>query len=174
MVAVSDTHIRARDPGLPGPLVEILRTADHIIHAGDYVCMEVLEYLRSLADTTAVSGNMDPPDIIKNLPRKAAVTLQEHRIGLIHGHQAHELKLVHGGPDDDYQSPSMLPFYKYLEAEFPDCKAIIFGHFHVPGVVEWSDRLLINPGSITAYGGRGSCAMLSLDAGKLDAEIIYF
>lgn len=172
-VIISDTHLRGSDPRLAGDVVKLLRKADLIIHAGDFVCMEVLTFLRSLTQTAAVCGNMDRPDIAKELPWKRVVSIPGRKIGLIHGHQAHSLQHCDTARANDYSSPHLAPFYTYLEAEFPECDIIVFGHFHVPGVFRRSGRLLINPGTMAPYVRRRSCAVLTLDAGEVHAEIVY-
>jgi hypothetical protein len=51
-------------------VIQAFKEVDHIIHAGDIACLEVLETLASLAPVTAVSGNIDSILIQEALGKK--------------------------------------------------------------------------------------------------------
>ncbi len=170
---LSDTHIPTAIPQLPSELVEHLHTVDLILHAGDLVCLDVLESLRAVvANTMAVRGNMDEPAVVRQLPRKQLLTLAGRNIGLIHGNQAPEIEREYLKPGYDYDSPPVNAFYEYLMGEFPEAEIIVFGHFHVPLVRRKDNRLLINPGSVAPYKGHRSFGILELDTSEAKAEII--
>ena len=169
---ISDTHVPTIIPELPSRLVDRLYGVDLILHAGDLVSLDVLRSLQDIAETVAVHGNIDQPDVVRHLPRKQSLSLAGRSIGLIHGHQRPEIQRQYLRPDYDYDSPAMEQFYEYLARELPHSEIIVFGHFHVPAVKQWGDRLLVNPGSVAPYRGHRSFGMLELGADTREVEII--
>jgi len=89
---VSDTHVPASLPRLPDRLLKELRGVDAILHAGDLVTLDVLEVLGAIAPTTAVVGNMDPPEVTRRLNAQEILKLGGRTIGLKHGHQPRRLQ----------------------------------------------------------------------------------
>ncbi len=169
---LSDTHVPSIIPELPSRLIDQLYGVDVILHAGDLVSTDVLGSLQAIAKTVAVHGNLDRPDVVRQLPRKKVLSLAGRSIGLIHGDQRLEIQRQYLRPDYDYDSPAVQQFYEYLARELPDSQIIVFGHFHVPVVKQWGDRLLVNPGSVAPYRGRQSFGMLELGADAAEVEII--
>jgi len=174
LIILSDTHMRGGGDNIPAPLADLLRQADMIAHAGDFVSSEALKYFQSAGKTVGVAGNMDRYDVAKELPQKKIFDYSGRKIGLIHGHQAHQDLRLNVEPGDDYSSSAMIPFFKYLEMEFPQCEVIIFGHFHLAGIVRRSGRLLINPGTANPQSKNRTCAELQVIHDKIDAKIINF
>ena len=73
---LSDTHAHSSED-LPEELLQGLRGADLILHAGDLVNLSVLERLKEITpQVKAVWGNMDPPEV------KAALPEREYYYGL--------------------------------------------------------------------------------------------
>ena len=157
---VSDTHVPASLPRLPDLLLEKLTGADAILHAGDLVTLEVLEALGTIAPTTAVVGNMDPPEVTRRLNAQETLKLGRWTIGLKHGHQQRSLQSRYIGLP--YDASEFDLFYQAMATQLPDAEIIVFGHFHVPVVKQWNDRLFINPGSVAPSHGRSSFAVLEL------------
>ena len=158
---VSDTHVPASLPRLPDRLLEKLAGVDAILHAGDLVTLEVLEVLNTIAPTTAVSGNMDPPEVTRRLNAQEILKLGGRTIGLKHGHQRQQLQSRYIGLS--YDASEFDLFYQVMATQLPDAEIIVFGHFHAPVVKEWNDRLFINPGAVAPSHGRSSFAILELD-----------
>src|SRR5688500_20205956 len=76
---------------LPDACVARLRAADAILHAGDFVALEVLELLESLGPPVhAVHGNVDEPEVRIRLPAVRVVVADGARIVMTHD----------GGPSD--------------------------------------------------------------------------
>jgi putative phosphoesterase len=171
---ISDTHMRDGQAGLRSDMADFLRSCDMIIHAGDFVSMEALIYFHELNNVVAVSGNMDKSDLAKTLPRTKIISVLDRNIGILHGHQAKQIRNFDISRAESYSSPYMEPFYKYLEREFPECGVVVFGHFHMPVVLRRAERLLINPGSAMPYQVRPSCALLTITKTAAEAEIHYF
>ena len=166
---VSDTHVPASLADLPEGLLAHLEGVDAILHAGDLVSPSVVETLSRIAPTTAVLGNMDPPEVTRTLPDRATLRLGGRSIGLKHGHQRHALQDRYIGLG--YDAPEMELFYHAMAAQLPDAEIVVFGHFHAPVVRRWNDRLFINPGAVVPTHGRSTFAFLELGA-EVDVQIV--
>jgi len=166
---VSDTHVPASLPRLPDRLFKKLAGVDAILHAGDLVVLEVLEVLGAIAPTTAVSGNMDPPEVSRRLNAQEILKLAGRTIGLKHGHQPRRLQSRYIGLS--YDAPAFDLFYQAMAAQLPEAEIIVFGHFHASVVKEWNGRLFINPGAVAPTHGRSSFAVLEIRE-KADVHII--
>jgi uncharacterized protein len=128
---ISDTH-GTLDPAV----LDVFAGAIHIIHAGDIVDPQILIRLESIAPVVAVSGNVDPPELIERLPREAAGVVAG--VSYVVGHKRKRLvkRLLAG---EIGGIPVGRP---------PDL--VVFGHEHVPSV-SWVDgALYLNPGSASA------------------------
>ena len=130
ILAISDTHLQ-EDSAVPGPLIDLAKGADLLLHAGDFVSPGAYEAFRDLAPFEAVSGNSDDPAVAALLPQRRVVEVEDVRIGLVH-RAAFSADLL--GAD--------------LLAREMEVDALVFGHLHRP-VLEARDRLLICPGSPT-------------------------
>jgi len=166
---LSDTHVPTSLSRLPEGLLAYLEGVDAILHAGDLVSLSVVETLSRIAPTTAVAGNMDPPEVAHTLPDHATLRLGGRSIGLMHGHQRHALQDRYIGLG--YDAPEMEFFYQAMAAQLPDAEVVVFGHFHAPVVKHWNDRLFVNPGAIVPTHGRSTFAFLELDA-EVDVQIV--
>jgi putative phosphoesterase len=144
---ISDTHARTLDE-LPPLLLQALARVDLIIHAGDITEKAVLNGLATLAPVKAVAGNMDSGELKRLLPPKEIFTIQEHKIGLIHG----------------WGAPWGIS-HRIID-QFNDVDIIIYGHSH-----EARDELvrgvqLFNPGR-----ARDSYGLIDI-SDKVRSEII--
>ncbi len=166
---VSDTHVPASLPRLPDRFLEKLAGVDAILHAGDLVTLEVLEELAVIAPTTAVTGNMDPPEVARRLNAQEILKMGGRTIGLKHGHQRRSLQSRYIGLS--YDAPEFEHFHQAMATQLPDAEIIVFGHFHVPVVKKWNDRLFINPGAVAPTHGRSSFAILELGE-KADVHFV--
>jgi uncharacterized protein len=117
---------------IPEACLARLRDADAILHAGDFVAIEVLELLESLGPPVhAVHGNVDEPAVRVRLPAVRLVEAEGARIVMTHD----------GGPADRRLDR--------LRARFPDANAVVFGHSHLPLHEERDGFHIFNPGSPT-------------------------
>lgn len=81
---LSDTHMRSFGE-IPQEVIKALSNVDLIVHAGDFVTLEVLEGLRQLAEVKAVLGNMDSAELRSILPEKELIVVSGKKIGIAHG-----------------------------------------------------------------------------------------
>lgn len=159
LVILSDTHIK---PGqsliehLPEDLVSIIKNSDIIIHAGDFESIESYDELKSLGKLVAVHGDTDSPGLMKLLPERAVIKIEDVKIGVIHKGQ-----LTAENTDG----------LRYLAKEM-GVDVLVFGHFHHP-IAEKTDVLLLSPGSLTLPGiAEPSAIELEIIKNKITGKII--
>ncbi|MEI6725217.1 MAG: metallophosphoesterase family protein [Actinomycetes bacterium] len=125
---ISDSH------GYLDPAVlDIFAGVAHIVHAGDIGGVEVLAALQALAPVTAVSGNIEPEEILASLPREASGEVGEVSFVVAHKRKRLFKRLAAGkmsaGPGADL--PAL----------------VIYGHDHVPSAAWVEGTLFLNPGT---------------------------
>ncbi len=161
-LAISDTHVNTRVeiPALAAAIEPFVAEVDMILHAGDSVCHEVVEYLRGLGPALhIVAGNMDHPDLRWTLPQQLVIELGVCRVGLAHGRGAPQ-GLAEG-----------------LRPLFDDVAAIVYGHSHEAGIKEIDGVLMVNPGSPTDKRFSDHMTVALLESGSaggvgLEARIV--
>jgi putative phosphoesterase len=132
VAAISDTHLPRGARRLPEACLDRLRTADAILHCGDFSARSVLEDLRALGPPVhGVRGNVDEPSLCELLPAELVVELGGVRIGMVH------LPGPAAGREER------------LRRRFQGCQAVLFGHTHLPQVERHGGVWLLNPGSPT-------------------------
>ena len=157
VAVVADTHLPRGTRRLPDRCLESLRTADAILHAGDFSTAVVLEELRALGPPVhAVYGNADEPALRKALPQERVVELGGVRIGMVH---------MPGPPTGRAER---------LVRRFPGCGAVVFGHTHLPLVDRQGGVWLLNPGSPTERrrGPFHSFLVLALARGSIRPGLV--
>ena len=113
---LSDTH------GLLRPeVVEYLKTADAILHAGDINRPEIVEELKRYAPLYIVRGNNDK-EWAEHIPYHLTVTLGGVSFYVVHNK-------------------------KEIPADLPGIDAVVFGHSHKYLQEEKDSLLWLNPGS---------------------------
>ncbi len=155
---LSDTHIPSRAYYLPSSLFSIFANAALILHAGDIVEENVLLELSALAPVEAVAGNMDSLELRHKLGTAKIINFGRVSVGLFHGFGSRGATIK-----------------KAVDA-FRDQQVdgVIFGHVHEPFIEKKDGLLLVNPGSVTdpRRGSKPSCALLHLEKGTLEGEIV--
>jgi putative phosphoesterase len=133
VAVISDTHLPRGSRVLPDECVARLRAADLILHAGDLLSLAFLDELRSFGPPVhAVHGNADEPPLQEHLPRELVVPVGAVvQVGMVHN----------GGPAAGRAAR--------LAARFPGCAAVVYGHSHLPEVVQEGETWILNPGSPT-------------------------
>jgi putative phosphoesterase len=132
VAVIADTHLPRGTRALPDECTRLLKGADLVLHAGDFVSAAFLEELRALGPPVeAVHGNMDEPALKEALPKQRVVEVDGIQIGMVHD----------AGP--------RLRREARLAARFEDCEAVVYGHTHVPQVERFQHLWVLNPGSPT-------------------------
>jgi uncharacterized protein len=107
--------------------------ADVVVHAGDWVSVELLDTLQARAKRlVGVYGNNDGPELRARLPEVARVRLAEVRLAVVH------------------ETGAAAGRERRCAAAYPDVDVLVFGHSHIP----WDSTAptglrLLNPGSPT-------------------------
>lgn len=113
---ISDTH------GLLRPeVIEILKTCDSILHAGDIDNQDVLDRLRALKPLYVVRGNADQ-DLAEELPTECLTELCGRKFYMIHNQ-------------------------KECSVLARDAAFVIYGHSHRYYAAEKNGQIWLNPGS---------------------------
>lgn len=135
IIALADTHIKSGSisENMPRSLILLIRKADMVIHAGDFVTKQAYDELHDICRLEAVCGNMDEVGLKKLLPERKVIEAGGKKIGIVH-EAALSLHDTTGA--------------WYLAKEM-GVDILIFGHIHKP-VIEKDDVLLACPGSPTA------------------------
>jgi len=127
IAVLSDTHIHSLEE-IPQRIIESLSTVDLIIHAGDFITIEVLNGLKQLGEVKAVQGNMDSDEIINILPTKDVIEMGNKKIGITHG----------------WGSPWRIEHR--VRKLFDQVDIIIYGHSHQSQNRVIDNTLFFNPG----------------------------
>ena len=142
---ISDTH------GLLRPeVLEILKTCDCILHAGDVDRPELLDRLRCLGSIYVGRGNNG-----RNWAGGIAKTLRFTIEGL-------EFFMTHNKKD--------------VAWELGSAQVVIFGHTHSYSEKMVDGRLWLNPGSCgrSRFGQEATMAVMSVDQGTYHVDKIVF
>jgi putative phosphoesterase len=145
---ISDTH------GLLRPeVVDALRNADLIVHAGDIGKATILETLRGLAPVKAVRGNVDREAWTSALLKTEGFEIEQ--VGVYVLHDLGELDLV---------------------PEANGIKVVVSGHTHQPAIREKNGVLFVNPGSAGPRRFRCpvSMAFLYIQDASAEAQLVMF
>ncbi|MDX6723256.1 MAG: uncharacterized protein QOD73_1660, partial [Solirubrobacteraceae bacterium] len=85
LAVISDTHLPRGARRLPDACVERLRSADLILHAGDFSAVSVLDEIEAIGPpVAAVHGNVDDPLVRARLPAARMVQAGGARIAMVH------------------------------------------------------------------------------------------
>jgi putative phosphoesterase len=132
LAIISDTHMPRGGREIPDACLDRCRAADAILHAGDLSDVPVLELLRGLGPPVhAIHGNVDTAAVRALLPARVELELGGVRIGMTHAPGPAAGRLAR------------------LRMAFPDCRAVVFGHTHMPEHDEQAGFQIFNPGSPT-------------------------
>lgn len=156
---VSDTHMPKGARELPARCVELLESAELIVHAGDFSGEEVLDRFESFVpELVAVHGNVDSPAVRSRLPEAASFVVGSHEVAVIHD----------SGPRQGRAGR--------MRRRFPGADAVVFGHSHIPLHERQPDGFqLFNPGSPTERrrAPAHTMGLLDLDpGGELRFELV--
>ncbi|AGB36019.1 metallophosphoesterase [Natronococcus occultus] len=154
MIAIfSDTHSNDGHE-LTGEALEAARSANTVIHAGDFTSTAALEAFHRECDRLlAVHGNADSATVRERLPTARVVEADGARFAVTHRRE--------GG------ATGLAMFGRSRDAD-----VVVSGHTHRPTVVETDDVVLLNPGShAQPRGNRPGFAVLERDGDELVGEL---
>ncbi len=157
---ISDTHIPEHAKELPEQLKRVFSEVELILHAGDIYSLSVLDELELIAPVLASEGDDDYSTTItdRRVKRRHVLDIEDVTIWLVHQKPANipaGLKSI--------RQPDRLP------------DVIVYGHTHKAELINNDGILQVNPGSPTFPGYKlalGTVALLKVDAGKVEAEIV--
>ncbi len=69
----------------------MLRSADLILHAGDFCSVEAYEMISEFGELRGVSGNNDASELFRRLPLRRSFRFGKFTAGMIHGHRFDDL-----------------------------------------------------------------------------------
>ena len=155
IVLIADTHVPRRARDLPAQLWTDLIAADVVVHAGDWVDVDLLDQLEHRCRrVVGVHGNNDHGVLRERLPEIARADIGGVRFAVIH-----ETGAAKGREDR-------------CAAQFPDVDVLVFGHSHIPwDTTARSGLRLLNPGSPTDRRRQPFCTYMTAlaDDGALQA-----
>ena len=108
IVVISDTHTDSID-NLHKRVLDELSGAEMVIHAGDFTGKRLVDALRKMGPFRGVYGNIDGPDVRRELPAIDIIQAEDFMIGVNHP--------AEGG--------SPLTLEHRLRPKFPGVQAII-------------------------------------------------
>jgi uncharacterized protein len=156
---MADTHVPKRARDLPEQLWRAVDDADVVVHAGDWVCVQLLDTLLARANRLiAVVGNNDGPSLSARLPDIATADLDGVRLAVVH----------ETGPARGRE--------QRCADRFPDTDVLVFGHSHIPwDTVSSTGLRLLNPGSPTDRRRQPTCSWMTaeIEDGRLDRVRIH-
>ena len=145
LLLLADTHLPRRAKDLPAEVWAAVDAADLVVHAGDWVSLDLLEELTRRADVLGCWGNNDGPELRARLPEVARRTVAGVRLAVVHetgDARGREARLDRLYADD----------------------VLVFGHSHVPwDTVTPRGLRLLNPGSPTDRRRQPFCTYMTLD-----------
>jgi putative phosphoesterase len=134
LVLTADTHVPRRARDLPSSLWSAIDTADVVVHAGDWVDVELLDRMDARARRlVAVTGNNDDAPLRARLPEVVEAELGGVRLVVVH----------ETGQRDGRERRIDLDYAGRADV-------VVFGHSHIPwDTTTPSGIRLLNPGSPT-------------------------
>ena len=147
LLLISDTHLPTRARDLPAEVWAAVDAADVVIHAGDWMSVDLLDQLADrAARLIGCWGNNDGDDLRARLPERADVTLDGVRFTVTHETGAS------AGRDER------------MARLYPETDVLVFGHSHIPWDATASTGLrLLNPGSPTDRRRQPHCTYMTAE-----------
>lgn len=159
LLLIADTHLPKRAKALPDDVWHTAESVDIVVHAGDWVDVELLDRLEARsARLIGVFGNNDGPPLRERLPEVARAELDGLRLAVIHETGAAQ------GRDNR------------CERWFPDTDVLVFGHSHIPWDTATPGGLrLLNPGSPTDRRRQPHCTYMTAEVtgGRLSEVALH-
>jgi uncharacterized protein len=148
LLLLADTHLPRRARDLPEEVWQAVDEADLVVHAGDWVEVDLLDRLEARARRlVGVVGNNDHGVLRERLPEVARAEVDGVRLGVVHETGAaagrdRRMSALHTGLD-----------------------VLVFGHSHIPWDTTTESGLrLLNPGSPTDRRRQPHCTYMTVTA----------
>lgn len=146
LLLLADTHVPVRARRLPEQVWSEVAAADLVVHAGDWVSVDLLDELEDrAAGLLACYGNNDGPELRRRLPEVARAEFGGLRVGVVH-----ETGQKQGREER-------------MRTTYPDLDLLVFGHSHIPWDTSHEGLRLLNPGSPTDRRRQPYCTYLTLE-----------
>lgn len=159
LLLISDTHVPGRGRRVPELVWSAVEAADVVVHAGDWVDVELLDELAARARRlVAVFGNNDGPELRARLPEVAHAELGGVRLSVVH------------------ETGQATGRERRCAARFPDTDVLVFGHSHIPwDTVAENGLRLLNPGSPTDRRRQPTHTWMTarIESSRLDAVELH-
>jgi len=156
ILVISDTH---GDTNKAEEAIRSNKEVSLIIHLGDYYRdAQKLSGMFPNIPVEYIYGNSD--FMIENVPAEKLLEVCGKKIFITHGHR-YSVKWDYGR--------------LYKKAEELKADMILFGHTHVPEIIEKGDVFLLNPGSTSDPRDESdeSYAIIDIDGDKIVPRICY-
>ena len=158
IAVISDTHmVGGTRRRLPDRCVELIESADLLLHAGDIMSVEALADFEAIGPPVgAITGNMDGWELRDRLPDEAELELDGARLAMVHD----------AGPSAGRLAR--------MRRRFPHADAVVFGHSHIPLHERDGGFQIFNPGSPTERrrSPHHSMGMARVEGGAVDFELV--
>ena len=150
MIAIlADTHMPRGARRLPQRCVELIATAEAVIHAGDFFASSALKEMQALCPVVhAVHGNVDEAALRRSLPAELEVEIGGRTVAATHDAGSAKGRLAR------------------LRRRFPTADAVVFGHSHLPLHEAEDGFQIFNPGSPTERRRAPRASMGLLNCGR--------
>ncbi|RBM23522.1 YfcE family phosphodiesterase [Prauserella sp. PE36] len=145
LLIIADTHVPKRAKALPGEVWAEVGKADVVVHAGDWMTVDLLDELESRSRRLiGVYGNNDGAALRARLPEVARAELEGLRLAVVH------------------ETGSAKGREQRCARDFPGTDVLVFGHSHIPwDTVADTGLRLLNPGSPTDRRRQPHCTYLT-------------
>lgn len=146
LLLLADTHVPKRARDLPAQVWDEVARADAVIHAGDWVELDLLDRLSAKASRLiGCWGNNDGAELRSRLPECADATLDGLRFTVVHETGAASGREAR------------------MAQRYPHTDVLVFGHSHIPWDTTARTGLrLLNPGSPTDRRRQPFCTYMTV------------
>jgi putative phosphoesterase len=148
LLLIADTHVPQRALDLPAEVWSAIDAADVVVHAGDWVSLDLVDKLEARCDLMGVWGNNDHGvEFRTRLPEVSRREIEGVRLAVIHetGDKRHR--------------------DRYVEQKFAGTTdLLVFGHSHAPWDTTTPAGIrMLNPGSCIDRRMQPHCTYMTLE-----------
>ncbi|PRO64817.1 metallophosphoesterase family protein [Alkalicoccus urumqiensis] len=148
LFVLGDTHRSDAKPYLPESFLNKMKSADIVIHTGDWCSLKTMGQLEDLRlPVFSVYGNADDSILQEKLPATRLETVSGWNIGIVHGHEG-----TGRSTEERVRTSFSTP---------PDL--VFFGHSHIPYLRWHHSCCYMNPGSFYYRRKVPYCSYLEVD-----------